>query len=90
MWLKPWDFTFEKLESTLGNLGGNANYKQSLLFSSPERNMLKGSFCGHQKSVICHVMSVVHHQYLPCGHSGGHMSYLIDLKFDQNVCLDKI
>ena len=49
-------------------------------FSSPEHNMLKLSFCGR-------LMSIVHRQHLPCGHSRGHISSSVDLKFDQNICL---
>ena len=38
------------------------------IFSSPEYNMLKVSFCGRQ-------MSFVHRQHLPCGHSRGHILF---------------
>ena len=55
---------------------------ENIVFSSPE-HMLKVSFCGHP-------ISVVLHQYLPCGHTRGHNFCSIDLKFGQNVCLDKI
>ena len=52
-------------------------------FSSPEHNMLKVSSCDCQ-------MSVVLCQHLPCGHSRGHISSSINLKFGQSVCLDEI
>ena len=54
-----------------------------LTFSSPEHNLLKVSFCGRP-------VSVVHRQLLPCGHSRDHISCSMDLKFGQNLCLDKI
>ena len=39
--------------------------------------------------VVVHMSSVCR-QHLPCGHSRGHISYSIHLKFGQNVCLDEI
>ena len=52
--------------------------------------MLKVSSCGRPKSVVQSLSRVVCHQHLPCGHSRSHISSSIDMKFGQNVCLDKI
>ena len=57
-----------------------------LFFAPHEHVFLKGSYCGLPMSVVPHASTFT----LPCGRSRGHISCSINLKFGQNVCLDKI
>ena len=52
------------------------------------------STCAHGRllwsSNVRRLLSIMRHQHLLCGHSRGYNFCSINLKFGQNVCLDKI
>ena len=66
-----------------------SGYRRALTSIKVVRFLFFGSPAQHAQAELLW-LSDIHCQHSSCGHSRGHIYYLIDMKFGQNVGLDEI